>query len=92
MTHRYASAALLALSLGTLAVPARAEDGPFAAWGSVFRTPDARPGRVEPAAPRSYDRLTTGSVSAPVATESRPEESMSYYQRLVTGAAHGLNR
>lgn len=93
MSHRFATAALLALSLGTLAVPARAEDGTVTVMGLTFQqAPDARDGVAAPVAPRTYDTLTTGSVSAPVRAEGRPEASENYYQSLRTGTARGLNR
>ena len=93
MSHRLASAALLALSLGTLAVPARAQDGTVTVMGLTFRqASDARDGVAAPVASRTYDTLTTGSVSAPVRAESRPEASQNYYQSLRTGTVRGPNR
>ncbi|MGY2052442.1 hypothetical protein [Methylobacterium sp. JK268] len=59
MTLRVASAALLALALGTAAAPAHAQERTFRLWGYEL---------VAPNAPARTDALVTGSVAAPVET------------------------
>lgn len=63
MKHHLASAAVIALSLGVAASPARAEGaGTFDAWGHTFDRTPTLAGGAAPVVPNAVDAQTTGSI------------------------------